>query len=260
MTAVVLSAAFRPSALAALLTISITNAAAGETMTVTRKVGTAAAQPVMGATTIQAASRTLIDPEAPLNRAATWIVTTSTGATASAVLAIPAELAVVADPVRGIVASCAVITRDEWRRTQRVDVVQVEGSDIPAVIWDLPSGKQMPVQLLTLDKDAETALGRILATGNPLLLRCACGNHTDVWIQPVDGETGASRVVQRTASQLRQWELGRCLVYPTNPLASSIALGNTLGAVYDAVMPKTLGGIANRWDTLGAIAETDLGA
>ena len=261
MTAAAIAVALRPSALAALVSVTITGAVVGETMTVTRKVGTGAPQPVMGASAVPAATRVLVDPEAPLNRAATWTVTTTSGATAtSAALTVPADLATLADPVRGIVAECAVITRDDWRRTQRVDVVQVEGSTTPAVIWDVPSGKQMPVQLLTLDSTAETAIGALLDTGNALLLRCACGQHSDVWIQSIDSQAGASRLVKRSASVLRQWELGTCLVFGTNPRAAEAALGNTLGDVYDAVAVKTLGAISDRWATLGAIAEADLGA
>ena len=54
MSVVTITAALRPSSLAAALSITVTGAVAGETMTVVRRVGTTATSPVMGASAIQA--------------------------------------------------------------------------------------------------------------------------------------------------------------------------------------------------------------
>lgn len=261
MTTVTIAAAVRGSAHAAILIITVTGAAAGETMTVSRRVGTTPAQIVMGTEAIEAQSRVLIDPETPLNRAATWTVTTSTGASAtSAQLTVPVELATLADPIRSLTAECAVIDRDDWRRAQRVELITVEGSSHPAVVWDVPLAKTMPITLLTFTPAAEAVMDRLMATNDPLLLRCVCGHHADVWIQSISDAAGSSRLIKRGSADTRSWDLGSCLIYSANPRAGLAAKAAGLGDVHDAVEPKVLGAIADRWGTLGAIAEADLGA
>lgn len=259
-TTVTITATVRTSGRSAALLIAVSGAAVGETMTVARRVGASALAPVMGASSITAASRVVIDPEAPLNRAASWVVTTSTGVTVeSGPITVATDLAAIADPVTGATADCAVITRDALTRTNRAEVLQVEGDSTPWVVWDVPVGKQMPIEILTLTDDDAAALDKMLSTGDPILLRCGCLRHTDVWVQPVGESTGQSPLVKRAESQLRTWSLGECVVYGSNPRLGSAARSTTLGDLNNAVTPKTLGAIAARWANLGQIASADLG-
>ncbi len=259
MTTATITPVLVPSARSVRLSIAVDAAGVGETMSVTRRVGTAVPAAVMGATGLAAGSKVITDPEAPLNRAATWIVTFSGGLVVeSDPLTVTAALASISDPVLGATAECAVVDRDSLTRTQRAEVLMVEQDPEPWVVWDVPVGKSMPVTMLTLTPAAESALDRMLATGDPILLRCVCGNHTDRWIQPVDDETSVTRLVKRPSDTSRLWDLGLCVVYSTNPRLDEAARGNTLGDLYNAVTPKTLGAIADRWPTLGAIAEDDL--
>lgn len=260
MSAATITATITTSQRAVRLSITITGAAAGETMTLYRRVGSAALVPVMGATAIAAASRVITDPEVPLNRAASWVVKTSTNVQVeSATLTVAAPLPTVADPVRGVTAACAVVDRDTVSRQQRADVLQVEGDSDPVVIWDVPAGARTPISLLTLTAVEAANMDRVVSAGNPLLLRCSCGQHTDQWIQPVETIVGA-RVVRKSSDPNRTWDLGSCILFASSPVSGTLARGNTLGMVYAAVASKTLAGIAATWSTLGAIAVADLGA
>ena len=251
-------AATATSLLTVKLSITVTDPEDGETMTVTRRTGAASPVAGMGSSDIPAATTIITDPEAPLNRASRWTVTTSSGATIeSDPITLEAELAALSDPILGILGMCAVVDRDTLSRTQRATMLTVEGDPTPWVVWDVPVGRTMPVQLLTLTSDAEAALNQILSTGDPIFLRCVCGYHTDRWIQPIGDGTTSSRVVAKGSDPSRLWDLGDCVVYAKNPLAAQKAKGSTLGDVYDFVSTKTLGAIADTWDTLGAIAEAD---
>ena len=243
------------AALGARLAIAVSGAAVGETMTVTRRVGTRVPAVVMGGTAIPAESVSVLDPEVPLNRAATWVVTTSSGVVVeSSALTVSASLAVVSDPVAGLLARCAVVERDALERVQRASQIQVEGDPTLWVVWDVPVGQTMPVSLLTLTREADDSMDAVLATGAPVLLRCVCGFHDDRWVQPVE-KTSRARVVVAPDNPRRLWDLGSCVVYPGNPRLSESVRRATLGDVFDAVSGSTLGAIADRWATLGAIAE-----
>lgn len=259
-TVVDITAAVRTSARAAALSITVTGAAVGETMTVWRRVGTAALVQVMGAASIPAASRVVIDPEAPLNRAASWVVTTSTGASdESSQLTVPSPLSAIADPVSGVLADVAVITRDTASRINRVTVVQVEGDPTPWIVADVPMDARVPLRLLATSAAATTKVWQVLATGEPVLLRCGCGQHADVWVQPV-GDAVSSEPLVATGGDLTAFDLGECVVFAGNPDLTSLARSTTLGDVDAAVTPHTLGAIATRWATLGEIAAADLGS
>lgn len=245
---------------AAHLLVDVAGGAPGETMSVYRQVGNQAWQQVMGAIGIAAEDRLVVDGEVPLNRPVVWWVVTSTGAQAvSAPVTVAAELAVVSDPVTGRRAVVAVVERDDISRDARATVLQVEGDPAPWVVRDVPESGRMPVRLYTRTWDAERGLDAMLAAGGPLLLRCACGFHGDVWIEPVT-TSGMARVVRRPANLARAWDLGVCVIYPGNPWpAGTVARGNTLGAVAAAVNGTTLGAIAARWSSLGQIAIAELG-
>lgn len=250
--------AIATSVLTVKLSITVADPEDGETMTVTRRTGAASPVAVMGASDVAAATTIITDPEAPLNRASRWTVTTSSGATIeSDPVTLAAELAAISDPIVGVLGMCAVVDRDALSRAQRATMLTVEGDPTPWVVWDVPVGRTMPVQLLTLTPDAEAAVDQILSTGGPVLLRCVCGNHSDRWIQPIGDATTSARVVAKGSNPSRLWDLGDCVVYANNPLAAQKAKGSTLGDVYDFVSTKTLGAIADTWDTLGAIAEAD---
>ena len=242
----------------ALLTIDVTSPGVGETMTLRRRAGSQLL-PVMGAAGIPAADRVLVDPEVPLNVATSWQLTFSGGLVIeSDPLTIVAELGTLADPVRGIVADVAVIDRDQLSRTNRATLLQVERDPTLHVVWDVPVGQTMPLSLLTLTVEARDAVSRALETGDPLLLRCVCGLHADVWIQPTDDKTTAELLTPRAAAVSRRWLLGEVIVYTTNPRIGVVARWTTLGDIDAAVDPHTLGEIAARWGTLGQIATADL--
>ncbi|MGC4106045.1 MAG: hypothetical protein QM753_06780 [Thermomicrobiales bacterium] len=260
MTTAVISAQPVASSLAVRLSLDVSGAASGETMSVLRRVGSGAPQPVMGATNIPAADVTITDPEVPLNRPATWLVVLSDGSTVeSAPVTVAAGLAVVSDPVAGITTTCWVVSLDrELRRRGRADILQVEGDSALWVVWDLPTGQLAPVALMSRSADQAAQLDRMLASGNPLLVRCGCGQHRDRWIQPT-GDTAELRITDVQAATPRLWQLGDCVVFSTCPVLGVRARGATLGDVHRFVQLKTLGGIAATWSTLGEIAAADLG-
>jgi hypothetical protein len=264
-TVVTITAAVRTSARAAALSVAVAGASGGETMTLWRRVGSAALVPVMGAGAIAAASRVIVDPEAPLNRAATWVVTTSTGASAeSAALTVPSAsvagsaLATIANPDVGVLADVGVVDRDTTSRANRVELVRVEGDPDPWVITDVPMSARRTVQVLALSPDAADRVWAVLGDGGPVLLRCGCGQHSDLWLQPV-GDSVDSAPLVSTGGDLTVFALGECVVFAGNPDLTLEAAATTLGDVHSAVTPHTLGAIAARWATLGAIAAADLG-
>lgn len=245
--------------LTARLQVAVADAAPGETMTITRVDGSRVL-PVMGATEIAAVDRVIVDAEIPLNRAVSWQVRTSTGAQAtSGPVTVTAALAAVSDPVNGRQALVVVVDRDTVSRDPRATVLEVEGDAALWIVRDVPAGRRAPIVLYSLTRDAAGTLDAMLAAGGPLLLRCGCGYHDDLWIEPVTTTTGA-RLVKAARVESRLWDLGACVLHPGNPWpAGTTARGNTLGALYVAVGYSTLGEIASRWATLGDIAIADLG-
>lgn len=265
-TVVSVVSAVRTVTRGAALSITVTGAGVGETMTVWRRVGSAGLVEVMGAVAIPAQSRVIVDPEAPLNRAASWVVVTSSGVssesgslTVASGMAAGMELGTVANPDVGLSVDIAVIARDSAARANRLELVRVEGDPDPWVIMDVPMAARVPVQLLALSEADAEQVWQVLADGGPVLLRCGCGRHQDMWIQPVGDSVEASPLVA-TGGDLVAFDLGECVRFGGNPDLSLLALSTTLGDIDDAVDPHTLGAIAARWSTLGAIAAADLGA
>lgn len=210
------------------------------------------------------------DCEVCLECETTWLVIDSTGAeTASAVTTISPPTSpgmdnrpcpVVSNPAAGI-AFPVVLLREGMgeERPGAATLVEIEGTEVPAIIWDVERAARFSPQIITETADAETLLDDALRDGAPLLLRTPCPGVEDRWFHRVEGRN-TDRIGQRPDNPARLTQLGKAVRLPGPYDPEAAIAGDTLGDLDDAVGHTTLGDIAAQWDTLGEIAATDLRA
>lgn len=239
------------------VTVTVTGAADGELMSLYRLAG-GVRTPLLGGIDTPAVSGVWVDP-APLNVACTWVVVLADATeTESGPATLTSTLPVLSDPWSGSEVLVRVVEVDDTLTARaRAEALPIEGSPVPVVVYDVPTGTWSQLQLLTTDDEGDTQLQLLAGTGGPLLLRCSCGLHPDRWVQPI-GDYTRTRLVRRPTegSRLHTWE--ECLYLASAPRDGERAGGDTLGDL-DAMFPAgTLADIAAAWATLGAIAATDL--
>lgn len=239
------------------VTVTVTGAAEGELMSLYRLSG-GVRTPLLGGVDTAAVSGVWVDP-APLNVACTWVaVLADATETESDPVTVSSALPVLSDPWSGTEVLVRVVEVDDTVTARaRADALPIEGSPVPIVVYDVPTGTWSQLQLLTVDAEDDTQLQLIAGGGGPLLLRCSCGLHSDRWVQPV-GDYTRARLVRRPAetARLHTWE--ECLYLAAAPRDTERAGGDTLGDLAAMFPAGTLDGIAAAWATLGAIAATDL--
>lgn len=177
----------------------------------------------------------------------------------SAPVMIPADHPLVSDPWRGITCPVTVLQAGQDRTMAgRASAVDITGRRTRIHLWDVEGAPTFSPQFITEPGDHEM-FEELMATGDPVLLRFPCTEHDDVWLQRGGDRTWAWMTGR---CQARKHTLSSCEELD-GPPSDEAVWGDTLGDLHNAVggdAAGTLGGIAERWETLGQIAATDLKA
>ena len=172
---------------------------------------------------------------------------------------IPADHPLMSDPWRGIVCPVTVLADgQDGTMAGRDTAVDVIGRRSRIHVWDVEAAPTFSPQFITEPAD-HAAFEDLMATGDPLLLRFPCMQHPDVWLQR-GGDRTWSWLTRRC--QARKHTLSSCEELE-GPPSDEAVWTDTLGDVHQVVggdSVGTLGAIAERWETLGEIAATDLKA
>ena len=240
------------------VTVTVTGAVVGETMTVWRDDLSGVLRPEMGGRNIPAASTVIDDPCVMLGRPTWWRVVTSTAVSAISPtpVTIAATLPVLSDPVMGDEVAVSIKDWPELSYAGRVTVIEVEGDPQRRILSDVESTPTSEPILWTATREELAAVRRILGRGRPVLLRATDRGVEDSWIQ-VTGRR-EQRITMRAADARRIHKL-TVEHWADVPDLDQRAKGDTLGMLAVAVSPQTLGSIAATWATLGGIASADLG-
>lgn len=177
----------------------------------------------------------------------------------SAPVMIPADHPLVSDPWRGITCPVTVLAAGQDRTMAgRASTVDITGRRSRISVWDVEGAPTFSPQFITEPADHET-FEELMATGDPVLLRFPCMQHPDVWLQR-GGDRSWAWMTGRC--QARKHTISSCEELDGPPSGEAV-WGDTLGDLHAAVggdATGSLGAIAERWETLGEIAATDLKA
>jgi hypothetical protein len=172
---------------------------------------------------------------------------------------IPADHPLMSDPWRGIVCPVTVLADGQDRTMAgRASAVDITGRRSRIHLWDVEGAPTFSPQVITEPGDHET-FEDLMATGDPVLLRFPCIEHDDVWLQRGGDRTWAW---MSGRCQARKHTLSSCEELE-GPPSDEAVWGDTLGDLHAAVGGDdagSLGAIAERWETIGDIAATDLKA
>lgn len=257
MTTAVITATAAPDTTAR-ITITVTGADPGETMSIYRIDGEARTA-VLGAVNIPAVSTVITDAAVPLNRAVRWVVVFEADPEVVTIVpaTVPSVFPLLSDPYTAEVVTVQVVeVDDELALRSRAEVLTVEGDVQPYVVGDRPTGYYGRLSLLTITAEDAAALFELAAVGKAMLLRCSCGLHGDRWIR-VTEDLITARLVKKPALEARLHSWDGCIYLPRAPFPNRLTVADTLQELHDAV-PTTLADIATSWATLGEIAATDL--
>ena len=243
------------SGLKARIKVTVTAPPPGALMTIERVWGDQSA-PVAGAIDLPAGSTIIDDAEMPLGRPVLYrLIGWGAPVTYGPVVA-ESDMPILSEPGRtGGWAPVAVTDWGEQTNPDRAEALRIEGSSHVVVVRDIEVDPSLPLVVETdtlADEQAVQAIGR---TGMPLLLRWPADyGEEDAWLQSVGGRrryrlSMLSPIVRHTWSTMQT----------VLPDLTRRAASDTLGDLAQYVLPgTTLGVIASRWATLGAIAATDL--
>lgn len=178
------------------------------------------------------------------------------GRPASSFLLAESELPVLSEPVQtGGWAPVAVTDWGEQTNPDRAEALRIEGSSHVVIVRDIEVDPSLPLVVETdtlADEQAVQAIGR---TGMPLLLRWPADHgEDDAWLQSIGGRR-RYRLSLLSPVVRHSWSTMQTVL----PDLTRRAASDTLGDLERFILPSTtLGAIAARWATLGAIAATDL--
>lgn len=205
------------------------------------------------------AAGTVLDDTPALNRP-TWYrgVVSDGRQVVAGPVTVTSTVPVLADPSAGDAVQVTVAQWPEIEITGRATplVVDVADPDADPVVW-LTAPEAQAVAQVTLRTDDGPTLRQVRAMmrpGRPLLLRGSQPGLEDPWL------VITGRRERRVTSRVYDWARYHVLDVglPRTPPDQTVPLhGDTLGDLA-AVVPTTLGAIADRWATLGDIARADL--
>lgn len=236
-----------------------------DAMTLWRDDGTSRV-PVRGVVGVPAGPVTVSDNDVPLRRGVHYVMTLSDGTwvESNTIVVQPADplltdresWPILSDPVTGESARVVIVEWDEWTYSNESKLVHVPRRPDPIVVGDIEAAPESTVVLLTLTAADAARVEALAATGETLLLRSPCPGILDAWIHHTSRKL--ARVGRKASAAARLHTLD--VVQVTAPDMTVRGAGNTLGGIAAAVQPDggTLGHIAARWGSLGAIAADDL--
>lgn len=254
------------------LTVNVDGIPTTSTISVNRYGGeTDAPHPIVGATRIKPAPIVLDDPETPLQGINSWALEsyTATGVRQVEDVAIleitTAGRPVLSDPVRQL-AVAVVLCADGQDHTMagRASSVDVAGRATRVWSWDVEAAPTLSPVFITDTPADHATVEDIMSTGDPVLLRTPCTQIPDRWLMR-GGDRSWSWLTRRCIA--RKHALGSCEEMDGPPAGLTLegVFGDTLGDLDRAAQASTesagtLAAIWDRWDTLAAIAATDLKA
>lgn len=242
------------------LTITVTGATAGATMTVYR-VEQSREVPVLGARDVKAESNVYDDPVVDVNTATSWRVVLSTGesATTAGTLTIGSTYPILSEPHSGRFVPVVIMDMGERAAAQRGRAIDIEETADVVFLYDVESAVRFELRLLTLTEADRVGFLALVASGGPLLLRAACPVHRVGWFGRDGGERRSDLFGKHRPNDPRWVHTFASVVLVPEQRPDERPAGDTLGDL-EAALPatRTLGNIAAQWVTLGAIAADDL--
>lgn len=258
------------------LTVDASDMSSTSTMSILRQNPDGSVSTVIGADRIKPQSGVFDDPEVPLGAAVGWTLQENRARGDSVVspdgrivgYLVAASRPVLSDPFRQLAARVIVCTEgQDHTMAGRASSIDITGRASRVWSWDVEGAPTLSPILITDTPADHAAIEDIMSTGDPVLLRTPCATVPDRWLMR-GGDRSWSWLTRRCVA--RKHTLSSCEELAGAPAGATMTsvFGDTLKDLYRASLQgdaaqTTLGQLAQiaaTWDTLGAIASTDLKA